>query len=92
MRPLYDTDDFPAEAAFSHFHCNLLRINVLGARNALFAALQFHVKMNTRLSQNVKKACFFDVLVFGALEAAIRETGRRDALVNRQTKFKFAID
>jgi hypothetical protein len=77
MSHLFDTDRFPVGAAGAYFLRNLVRINVFGAKNALFATLQFLVKMNTCPGRNVKKTCFFEVPAFGGREAAIREAGSR---------------
>jgi hypothetical protein len=56
-----------------------MRINAFGAKNALFMTFQINVKKNTCPTRNVRKTCFFEVLIFGGRDAAISQAGNQCA-------------
>jgi len=58
MHHLYDTDGFSDNPDSGYLGHNLMRINVFGAKSALFETVQMLVTYNTLLSRNAKKTSF----------------------------------
>jgi hypothetical protein len=56
---LYDTTDFPSGAPIRFFQRNLLRISMIGAKNALNETGQNRVTYNNMLFKKPKNGAFF---------------------------------